>query len=463
MNRLPPELIALCATFVSCTDPRPIVTLTHVCRYWYRSITSGQRNWASIGSGWKRLVPLCLERAGSVPLTVKISAPDIARDEGFLQALIPHVSRISDLSLTGYSSMKNAEDKLPGFFSPMPNLTSLELGQTEWLAKSFPLDETPTLPILQNVSKLKSLHLTRVPLYSTLFHIQSLVELKLTDYTIPFGKFVGFLEPNVALEIVILRLSFIKGSVWTVPERTVSLPRLRYLALSFDYENGIGARGLFSCLSFPRTAFVEVHVVSSPRGSDFFLASFLPHPPTSIHELLAHTTTIKYQDSPREVHISGNGGSFSFYTPITPSKIYEEFDPFTTSAVRELHLRPNRIDRKDLASHLPQALEQLPMLEALALSQASLCPGSLSALSKEPLLCRSLKTIALIECPGTRDVITELEEIATKREHSTLARLHRVVIVNDRYELPDSRSIKNLRRLVPHVDVMVGDELPDLL
>ena len=73
VNRVPPEVITLCAAFVSPTDPRPIVPLTHVCRYWRNAITSSPRNWASIGSGWRRLAPLCLERAGVVPLTVEIN------------------------------------------------------------------------------------------------------------------------------------------------------------------------------------------------------------------------------------------------------------------------------------------------------------------------------------------------------------------------------------------------------
>ena len=132
MNRLHPELIALCATFISPTDPRSIVPMTHVCRYWGKAITSSPRNWASIGSGWKRLVPLCLDRAGVVPPTVNIVVSDIKGDEIFLQALLPHVPRTSHLSLSGYSSAETVTDDLPGFSaSPILGLTSLELEQTE--------------------------------------------------------------------------------------------------------------------------------------------------------------------------------------------------------------------------------------------------------------------------------------------------------------------------------------------
>ena len=224
MNRLPPEVIALCAAFVSDTDPKPTIILTHVCQYWREAITSSPGNWASIGSGWKRLVPLCLERAGATPLTANISVLDVEEDKDLIQTLAPHISRISHLSLTGYAFIEDVAGRLPGFFaSPMLNLTSLELEQVRRPAESFPSNEDPTPPLLQNVSKLKFLHLTQVPLYPTLSTVTSLVELKLIDYTIPFGKFLGLLESNITLEVVVLALGFTRTSVLAALERRVSL------------------------------------------------------------------------------------------------------------------------------------------------------------------------------------------------------------------------------------------------
>ena len=172
------------------------------------------------------MIPLCLERSGMAPLTVDISESVIGEGWDSLQPLLPHVSRISDLSLTGHSPMKDVADKLPGFFSPMPNLTSLKLEQTVKTVGSFPPNGIPIPPLFQNVSKLKTLHLTRAPLYPPLLNVSSLVELNLIDYIIPFGSFIGFLESNIALEIIILKLGFIKDSVLTSPERMVSLPRI---------------------------------------------------------------------------------------------------------------------------------------------------------------------------------------------------------------------------------------------
>ena len=41
-----------------------------------------------------------------------------------------------------------------------------------------------------------------------LFGIESLVDLKLIDYKLPFQKFVGFLESNIDLEVIELSIEF---------------------------------------------------------------------------------------------------------------------------------------------------------------------------------------------------------------------------------------------------------------
>jgi len=455
VNRLFPEIIALCAAFVSDADPWPIVSLTHVCRYWRRAIISDPRNWASIGSRWKRLVSLCLERAGAVPLTVNISVSDINGDKDFLQALLPHTSKISHLSLTGYSSIERAANDLPGFFaSPMSNLIFLELEQTEQPAESFPSDESPAPPLFQSISKLESLYLTRTPIYPKAFSTTSLVELKLVGYagTLHFGKFIEFLHFNPNLEIVTLDLQFAEGSVWVVPERTASLPHLRHLA--FTCGSAADSRGLLLCVSLRRGVHIVIQASKSNPCSD--LAAFLPWPPTPIQQLLTPITTIKYQNSPRWLHLFSGNGQLSFQSSKTPSTTYDEFDLFATGTAREFHIN-------DYNCRLPWPLERLPALEALVLFGMDRFPGALPELAKEPVRCPSLKTIAFSDCCVTGTVINELEGVLADRRDSTAARLYRVVVVNSTRALPDFQSINRLQKFVPRVDVRVGNELPDLL
>ena len=453
VNHLHPEVIALCATFVSDTDPKPIIPLTHVCRYWRRAITSSPRNWASIGSGWKRLVPLCLGRAGTVLLTANITVSDIKGDEYFIQASLPHVSKISHLSLTGCSSIEKVADDLPGFFaSPMPNLTSLKLEQIEQPTELFPSNEAPAPPLFQSISELKSLHLTRIPLYPAVYGITSLVELELVGYENPldFWELVGFLRSNRTLEAVVLDLRLAEITR-IVPEQRASLPQLRHLA--FTCGSAADSRALLSYLSLRRG--VSISIQGSRSNPCAELSSFLPHHSKRIRQLFTPVTAIKYQHSPGWLRVSSGDGELSFRTPKDLSKTYGDLDLFVTGTVREFHQNIN---------HLPARLfERLPALEVFVLSRTHLARGSLSALATEPILCPSLKTIAFFDCTVSEDTVRELEAVLAKRRDSTAARLYRVVIVNGTYALPDLRLINQLRKLVPRVDAGVGDELPDLL
>ena len=459
MNRLHPEVIALCAAFVSDGDPKPIIPLTHVCRYWRRAIVSSPRIWVSIGSRWRRLAPLCIQRSAAVPLSIKISISDIKGDEDFLQALIPHASRISGLSLTGYSSIESVVDDLPGLFtSPISPLTSLELEQTDQPAEAFPSDEASTPPPFQNLSKLRTLYLVRTPIYPAVFNITSLVELKLVDYTSPFhfGKLIEFLHSNSDLELVTLDLQFSEDSTQISPERKASLPQLR--RLTFTCGSATDARALLSWVSLGHGSHITIR--GSQSNPCVTLASFLPSPPTSIQELLTPITAIKYC-SPRWLHVFGGGGQFSFQPSKRPLKLYEGFELFITRAVREFHVGAYPLDSS--GAYLSWPLGGLPALEALVLSETHLPPGSLSALAKEDPLCPSLKTIAFFDCKVAKDIVEELEEVLSKRRNSTAARLYRAVIVNTTHDLPSLQLIHRLRKFVPRVDVGVGDELPALL
>ena len=411
-----------------------------------------------MGSGWKRLVPLCLERAGAVPLIVNITVSDVGRNEMFLQALLPHVYRISHLSLTGYPSIEGVADDLPGFFAfPIPNLTSLKLEQATQPTEAFPPNQIPAPPLFRNVSKLKLLHLTRTPVYPAVFSITSLVELKLIGYTTPFhfGRFIEFLQSNRNLELVTMDLRFAEGSIQVAPERTASLPQLRRLA--FTCGSATDMRGLLSCVTLRRGVSITIQGSRSNPCAD--LASFLPFPCIPIRELLTPITIIKYRVSPRRLHIFSGEGELSFQSPKTGS-MYNEFNLFDTGTVREFHV--NTHCPNPGSDYLSWPLRRLPALEVLVLSETRLSPGSLFALANEPILCPSLKTIVFFDCQVTGDAIRELERVLAKRRDSTAARLYRVVIVNNTCALPNLQLIHQLRTIVPRVDVGVGDELPDL-
>ena len=433
--------------------------MTHVCRYWRESIGYNPENWKSIGIGWEGLVPLCLERARAVPLVVDIAVPDIKEDQTFLNILLPHVPRIGTLRLTGCTSTETVAEDLPGFFaSPILNLTSLELQQTEEPTQLFPSDDSPVPPLFLDVSKLKSLSLTRTPIYPALFTIPSLVELKLIGYTTPFdfGTFLGLLDASPGLECVVLDIQFLVGSVDKALTRKIPLPRLQHL--SIICSNPADSKGLLSCIPLPRGTNVEV--VFTEMNQSHLIASFLPSPPTSIQELLTPITTIKTQMEPRELRAFGNGSTFTFRSPQLLRDPSTDLVLFSGAAVREYHVTPSPFRYSHAG--LSKRLGLLPALEILAFYKNVFTPGLFSVLGNEPVFCPALKTIAFFDCGLDSDLLKELGEAIAKRRASTAVWLYRVVIVISTGTPPDLTSIQQLRELVPCVEVRVDDKLPDL-
>jgi len=406
-------------------------------------------------------VPLCLERAGAVPLTVDITVSDIKSGEDFLGPLLPHTSRIIRLRLAGYPSVEAVTNDLPGFFdSPMPNLTSLELQQTTEPTELFPPSEAPVPSVFQNVAKLESLCLTRTPLYPTLFSIPSLRELKLLGYTnlFNFGAFIGFLRSNLNLELVVLDIQFVADSV-KIPRGRATIPLSRLQHLSITCSKAIDSKGLLSYISLPRG--IRIEVISNLSDQSVMVDSFLPSPPTPIEKLLAPITTFKTRVTPRELRLFGNGSTFTFRSIQFTMGALWEWAKFPTTAAREFHTNVHPYTYSDIRL-FKAVMGRLPALEILAVSQTEFPVGLLSALTEEPVLCPALKTIAFFDCKIGSNTVKQLGEAIAKRRDSTAARLHRVVIVNSTGTLLDVTSIRQLRESVPCVEVRVDDKLPDL-
>ena len=408
------------------------------------------------------MTPLCLERTGAVPLAVAIAMPDCRGDNAFLDALLPHAPSIGSLRIMGHLSIETVADELPGFFDvPILGLTSLELQQTAEPAQLFPPDNSPVPPLFHNISKLRSLSLTQTPLYPALFTIGSLVELKLTGYTIPFhfGTLLGLLDSNSDLELVVLDIQFVTDSVKTIPaSRVVPLTHLQNLSITCSKP--VDSRELLSHVCLPRGVHIEV-VFTQPAQS-VGLRSFLPSPSTPIWKLLSPITTIKSQNTPREIHYSGNSSvlTICFRSTEPTLKGHTELMLFPTTALREFYI--NIHPYQYIGVGVSPVLKNLPSLETLAFSKTKFPIGLLSALAEEPVLCPTLKTIAFFDCAMDSDIAKRLGETIAKRGGLAAVRLYRVVIVSSTGSLPDLGSIQQLRMSVPCVEVRVDDKLPDL-
>ena len=415
-------------------------------------------SWASISNKWKPLTPLCLERARAVPLAVDITVSDVDEGSYFLQALLPHVARVVHLSLAGYTSIGVVAAGLPGFFaSSMPDLTSLELHQTEEPEELFPSSEVP--PVFESVSKIKFLHLTRTPLYPALFGIASLVELRLIGYTNPFHfeTFARFLTSNPNLETAVLDVRFTIGSVRMDPARMISLARLRHLSITC--AEPIDAKGLLSRVTLPPGIRLEIEYSGSDQPS---LASFLPSPTTPIQDILTPIVAIHFGYTRVTHRVLGTNSSFSLsFRGSTYPLSGPDLHLFETTSVREFHL--NLTPRDLTPSLLARLMSKLPALETLVIKNGSYwTPRVFDPLATDPLLCPSLKTIAFFDCILASEVMREFEGVVVRRKHSAAAWLDRVVFICGTGVLPDYALIRQLRQHVRCVDARVDDKLPDL-
>ena len=403
---------------------------------------------------WRRLVPLCLERSGAVPLTVDITISDIGSGEDFLESLLPNVPRVNSLRLTGYQTLEAVAQDLPGFFdSQILNLVSLELRQSVAPVQPFPSDKIPTPPVFRDIQTLKSLHLTQTPIYPALFHITSLVELKLIGYTTPFHPetFVRFLGSHLTLEFVELDIRFTDGPTLA---RKVSLPHLRHFSVTCS--EAVDSKRLLAYITFPRG--IRLKVLFTKPGDFPGFESLLPSSLSHIRELLHPISTVKTQWTPPMLQLSGNNSFLSLNALGRHPSPYSDISLFSTSNVHEFHvdIHPN----VPTGDFLSRALEQLPALKILVVSR-NFPLRSLHILSAEPVLCPSLNTVAFFNCNMSEGLMKELGDVIIKRYDTFATRPYRVVIVNSTATPPNFRAIQQLRKSVPCVQVRVDDRLPD--
>ena len=102
INKLPPEILALIATFFE--PGRQLIDVTAVCRYWRAALLSFPRLWGRITCSNELLFKTYLERSKAVPLEVRLPR-SLSRS---LASLVPHTSRLASLtvSVTGPSTFE---------------------------------------------------------------------------------------------------------------------------------------------------------------------------------------------------------------------------------------------------------------------------------------------------------------------------------------------------------------------
>ena len=115
VNKLPPEIISQITRCLLNDDTRPIIPLTHVCRYWRESIISIPENWTLISSFQPGLAALSLERSKAAPLHLYLHETPTELSLGFRKLLASHTQRAGTLRIDDVTTIEDFADVLPNF------------------------------------------------------------------------------------------------------------------------------------------------------------------------------------------------------------------------------------------------------------------------------------------------------------------------------------------------------------
>ena len=433
-------------------DTKSIIPLTHVCRYWRKSIASVPANWTLISNFNKNLMALSLERAKATSLIVHL---DMDKGEaGFFDVLAPYVQNIDTLHAEGYTTIEKFRQALPKFPQSTPNLRSLSLSSDTYWDRSIDPFESLT-------TNLRYLKLGNIPLYPSLLRLRSLKRFAYANhkFDLHLDTLLDFLEGNRMLEHVILGVSFREASLRSSRRQTAMGNRIQCLSIYCHYP--MDGQAIISSIPLRRGAHLNITLTSMDGRLNDILSGV-----STTHLLnLPSPTFIKYRSHPRSIQLFGPNGRLALNTIsiLGASDVFTEFPLLPLAHVREFHLI-HRMSGWGMTqrAHEPLFFSQpsFPALETLAINCEISVSSLLSVLFSNPSSSPSLKTLAFMDCDITKDFMKELTQYASRRKATAAAWLYKVVIVNSNGVFPSIASIRKLKEHVSVVDVKVGTELP---
>ena len=448
VNRLPREVIshiAWCRRDEDAIDGRPIIPLTHVCRYWRESIISTPKHWTAISSHSKNLMTLSLERSKAAPLHLRLEMGHVTPEPGFRDLITPYTRNVESLRFKDLTSIEDVTQTLPGFPLSTPNLRSLELTR-----KTRKQGSIPSLGLFSNT--LRSLSLSNIPLYRSFRKLRSLTELYLYfDWV--HTPLDNLLEANRSLESVHIVLDDEELTAKISRPRIVVLNQLQ--RLSIECWERAATRILVSSIPLRRGAHLEITFLDFD-DADLALNDIIAGIPMTHFPNLSSPTFMEYRSSPLVIRLTGTNGSFKYHSYTIPSDPFEELPILPLSDVKNFHLVCD-----DCPLKVPHP-SSFPSLEALTFGHDTETDISslFSAMFPNPSFFPSLKTLGFLDCVMTEAFMEELTAFAASRKDTTSARLYRVVIIKQNGALPSAASIKRMEEHVPVVDVRFGRTLP---
>ncbi|KAF9777980.1 hypothetical protein BJ322DRAFT_1222039 [Thelephora terrestris] len=453
VNRLPPETLSHIAQYLiddHDEDAISIVPLTHVCRYWRRSIISTPANWTLISSENEDMTAVSLQRAKAAPLKITLHMPLGSSSHDIFA---PYLQNTRALAIHSISTIEELTKTFPSFPKSMLNLRSLELGHL------FDDDESEfqtgsnrsTDPFGSFIPPLEYLLLRDIPLYPSLRGLKTLTEVYIEYCELNFhlNTLLDFLEANHSLERVTLDIQFVESSLLSSPHKTIRT-QLRYLSIQ---TNKISSQALLSSIPLQRGAELHVSILEPYQRTtldDFFpdiSMAHLSNPPSPTFFKL------EYGPYSNRIILDGPGGKLSL-NGISLSEV--SFTDLTLrlllANVREVHLQYRKGD-PDTWEPPVFYPSYFPALETLTVDCDADLRNILSVLLSNSPPSPSLKTIVFLDCDLSKNLVKRLVKFASERRNNpTLAPLHRVQIVHGDRTFPPSEAW--IRRLREHISVV---------
>lgn len=455
VNRLPPETLSHIVQHVpheKARDTRSIIPLTHVCRYWRRSIVSTPGNWTFISSRNKDVAALSLQRAKAAPLQINLDMDQVRKNPGFSDLIAPYIRNTETLHVCCLLTTKELMQTLPNFPRSTPNLRSLslfpELRDAEW---DLFTDHRfgPLIPTLTHLS------LMNIPLYPAFLHLKTLTDLTLRylRFNLHLDAFLDFLEGNRSLERATLDIQFTQPSLRHLRHRVAIRNRLRNL--SIYSANETDNNPLISNIALQRGAHLEITLYDMTKGLDEVLSYIYAARLSNLES----PTFMEYHPEESRILLHGPNGSFSFETLVSLECPFSDSPILPLTNVRVFRIR-RTLKSDPFARPIAFPPSSFPALETFGVESEVTVSHLFSALFSNPSSCPSLKTLAFLDCHVDDGFMEELTRFSSNRKRTTSARLHRVVIVDSKGILPRFASIDALGKHVPIVDARIGKELP---
>ena len=456
MNRLPQELLPDIARHLldeNAVDAKPVIPMTHVCRYWRESIISAPEIWTLISNSQSELMALSLARAKASRLTVSIDMHSFREDPGTFGLMTPYLQNVGSLTVSDLLGIEELTRALSRFPQSTPNLRSLALHCAYTNAKWNPTVD----PFGSLARTMKRLSLLNVPLYPSILSLRSLTDLSLRYHSFDdrVDTLLNFLEHNRSLERATLDIRFTESSHRVSRRAAPVANRLKHLSILCN--NRMNAQTLIFNIALGRGANLEISSLDKNTGLNDVLSDIS----TGHLSNLPSPAFLEYQSYPRNIRLRGPNGRLSFSCFPSVGIPFEEFPLLSLTHVREFRLR-HHTPQRHRSSHNPPVFDPLafPALETLAVECDIDLLQFLSALLSKPPILPSLKTLAFLNCVITEDFMEKLTQFASDRVNTTSARLHHVVIVHENGRFPSAASVHALGKHVPVVDVRFGIVLP---